>query len=171
MTEDDLTPPRAVAIGIPDRLRHPLLENLPNVVLVDGLVEAAAVLDTAPQAMVIYGEITFGAAVSGQPIFLVPDQAADGANPRVALLIDTAPNGLNGLAWDDPRKLAAHAGIRLGARYLVDVSEEGAWAAFSALMDEVVAIPPGEGVPSGDGNDEPNGDPDVSDQPRAPENP
>lgn len=159
--------PRAVAIGMPDRIRDAMLVHLPDVLAVDSLTEAAAVLDDNPRALVLYGEVAFGAVVSGQPVFLLEEQRAQRVVRRVGVVIDTDPNALADLEWDDPRRLAVQAGVRLAAGFLVDVSVDGVWGRLSNLLDERVAEPPVRGVTSGDGNDEPNGDPDDRDQPPA----
>lgn len=163
--------PRAVAIGLPDRIRTEMLVQLPDVLAVDSLSQAAAILADNPRAVVMYGEITFGAVVSGQPVFVLEDQGDPMVrwSNQVMVVVDVDPRKCADLVWDDPRRLASHAGIRLKAARIVDVSADGIWPRLSDELNKLVAEPPAQGVPSGDGNDEPNGDPDDRDQPPAAE--
>jgi len=135
-----MTNVRAVAVGIPDRLKD-AVAALPGVLVLPDLVTAAGVLEDFPDAHVVYGEELFGPAVTGLPVFLRMDQRAGGHNRRVWVLIDAHPQQLDGLEWDDPRRLATQAGIRLRAGRLVDVSEDGAWASFDSLLDQPVDTP------------------------------
>jgi hypothetical protein len=137
-----MTDVRAVAVGIPDRLKEPLAA-MAGVVVVPDLVTAAGVLDDWPTAYVIYGEDLFGAAVTGLPVFLIPDQD-QGYHDRVIVLMDVDPRHTDALSWDDARRLAPQAGVRLRARRLVDVSSSGAWLSLDALLD---GNPPGVDTP------------------------
>jgi len=137
-----MTNVRAVAVGIPDRLKE-RLAGMNGVIVVPDLVTAAGVLEDWADAYVIYGEDLFGAAVTGMPVFLLPDQH-DGYHERVLVLTDIDPRHTESLAWDDPRRLAPQAGVRLRALRLVDVSSSGAWLSLDALLD---GNPPGVDTP------------------------
>lgn len=142
---------RAVAVGIPDRLKDDLA-TLDGVVLAPDLVTAAGVLDDWPDAHVIYGEELFGAAVTGQPVFLLP--AGQDVSDRVWVLMDAHPLKLDELAWDDPRRLGPQAGVRLRAGHLVDTSEPTALAQLDVLLNRDVDTPNVGGYPEdNDGND------------------
>lgn len=141
-----MTRVRAVAVGIPERLRDEL-GGMTGVILAPDLSTAAGVLEDWPDAHVIYGEELFGMAVTGQPVFLLPEQGDPVGEARTALrrvwvIADAPPGELGDLPFDDPRQLTAHAAVRLRAQRLVDVSRTGAWVNFDALLDEDVDIPP-----------------------------
>lgn len=151
---------RAIAVGIPDRLTGQLAA-VPGVAVEDSLETAAMMLELYPRAAVIYGENLFGDAVTGQPVFLINEQRDPNGQPavrRVLMLIDHHPMKLDELAWDDPRRLAMQAGIRLSAGSVVDVSASGAWVALDARLDEHVDTPNTGGYTQSNGNDE-DGDP------------
>jgi hypothetical protein len=135
-----VTKVRAVAVGIPDRLKDDLA-SLSGVVVVPDLSTASGVLEDYPDAHVVYGEHLFGPAVTGQPVFLLPGQVDSRHNQRVWVVVDAAPSTLGQLEWDDPRRLAAQAGVRLRAGRLLDVSDPGAWVSFDAVLDEPVDTP------------------------------
>lgn len=152
---------RAVAVGIPDRLKEQLTA-LDGVMVEDDLVIAAGLLELHPGAFLIYGENLFGDAVTGQPVLLLPEQR-DGARPipRVMVVMDLNPTAmLDDLRWDDPRRLAMQAGIRLRAGRVVDASAVGVWVALDVLLDGPVDTPNTGGYTQVTGNDE-NGDPDA----------
>lgn len=133
-----MTNVRAVAVGIPDRLKD-TLTALDGVLVLD-MVTALGVLEDHPNVHIVYGQELFGAAVVGQPVFLSPRQR-DGAQPSVWVLLDHHPEKLTELEWDDPRQLAVQASIRLNAGRLVDISYEGALEAFDTRLNEPVDTP------------------------------
>lgn len=156
-----MTDVRAVAIGIPDRLLE-ALGSIPGVVVTETLIRAMEVLDENPGAAVMYGEHLFGEAVSGQPVMLMDVQADPEVRwePRIMVIIDHDPQQLDMLAWDDPRKLATQAAIRLKAGTLVDLSRDGIVGALSSRLDAFVDTPASGGYSQGNGNDDKsNGDP------------
>lgn len=137
-------PPRVLGVGIPQRLHTDFLANLSGAVLASSSEHAAAVLTAHPGVAVVYGEDTFGPAVAGQPVFLLPEQHERSIVPRVIILVDVEPTAeaMEGLSWDDPRRLVVHAGVRLNAGHLADVSPPGTWLALDVLLDELLAQPP-----------------------------
>ena len=146
--------PRAVAYGIPQRLRGELRANLPDVLILDDPLAIADALETNPDVRLIYGEDAFGPAVTGRPPRFLTDQTAGRALARVLVLVDVPPAGLRDLEWDDPRQLVIHAAGTLCAGVFVDVSQTGAWVAADVLLDQPVDAPPPKGVSSSsDGND------------------
>lgn len=136
---------RAIAVGIPDRLRSAVRE-LSGVLVEDNLANAADIVDMNPGVSVIYGEGLFGAVVTGQPIMFLPEQKPApgdrfGPVPGVIVLIDHSPFKLDELEWDDPRRLATQAGVRVLASHLVDVSQQGVWVHLDVLLDQVLDTP------------------------------
>lgn len=145
---------RAIAIGIPDRMHRELEANLPGVRIVYDELSADEIVAEYPHVAVLYGEHTFGPAVSGQRVLVLPEQHDARRVERVVVVTDAMPTNLNTLAMDDPRRLAPQAGVRLAAGYLVDVSQPGVWVALDVLLDDIIDTPPAKGVSSGDdGND------------------
>lgn len=160
---------RAVAVGVPERLRE-RLEYVDGVRVCGDLVAAAMVLSEAPHAAVMYGEALFGEAVTGQPVLLLDEQGGLPSDeqpppfsPRVLVVSDLPPNKLSDLDWDDPRKLGVQAMHRLRAKTYIDLSETGVLEDMDQHLTTVLALPPNGGYSESNGNDEPNGDPDAED--------
>lgn len=134
-----MTNVRAVAVGIPDRLKDSL-GGMDGMVVVPDLVTAAGVLDDWPRAYVLYGEDLFGAAVTGMPVFLFDEQPDDWQR-RVMVIVDANPGKVDDLAWDDARRLVGQAAVRLRARRIVDLSEPAAWESLDKILNEPVDTP------------------------------
>jgi len=136
----DPTTTRAITVGLPPHLRAVVPLRVRGVVDMSGDLAAATAFTTEnPHVVVIYGQELFGNAVTGQPVYLLPDQVDVKHHPRVMLLaqfVDRAE-----LAWDDPRLFMGEAGVRLHAKHLIDANDERCWLSLDILLDRVVQPP------------------------------